>query len=115
MGKNPTDRGKNGTKKSVIVDGQGGPLGVVVAGANVHDTRLLERTIDAMVVERPDPGLYEQELCLDKGFDNPTGHAAVALATTPGTSAESARRSSTSEAAGRTPRGAGSSSGPWPG
>lgn len=77
MGKNPTDRGKNGTKKSVIVDGDGGPLGVVVAGANVHDTKLLEQTIDAMVVERPDPDLYEQELCLDKGYDNPTGHAAV--------------------------------------
>ena len=26
-GKNPTDRGKKGTKKSVLVEGDGGPLG----------------------------------------------------------------------------------------
>jgi putative transposase len=61
----------------VIVDGDGGPLGVVVAGANVHDTKLLEATIEAIVVQRPDPKLNKQHLCLDKGFDNRTGHAAA--------------------------------------
>jgi putative transposase len=61
----------------VIVEADGGPLGLVIAGANVHDTKLLERTIDAMIVERPDPVLHEQHLCLDKGYDNPTGHGAV--------------------------------------
>jgi putative transposase len=64
----------------VIVDGEGGPLGVVVAGANVHDTKLLKKTIEAMIVQRPDPQRYEQHLCLDKGYDNPTGHATVAEA-----------------------------------
>jgi putative transposase len=59
----------------VIVDGDGGPLGVVVAGANVHDTKLLKNTIEAMIVERPDPEEHEQHLCLDKGYDNPTGHS----------------------------------------
>lgn len=78
MGPNPTDRGKNGSKRSVIVDGEGGPLGIVVAGANVHDTKLLEQTIDAMIVERPDPEKHEQHLALDKGYDNPTGHTTVA-------------------------------------
>lgn len=63
----------------MIVDGDGGPLGVVVSGANTHDTKLLERTIDAMIVERPDPARHEQHLCLDKGYDNPTGHTAVAV------------------------------------
>jgi putative transposase len=52
-------------------------LGVVVAGANVHDTKLLRATIDSMIVERPDPCLHVQHLCLDKGYDNPTGHAAT--------------------------------------
>jgi len=61
----------------VIVEADGGPLGVVVAGANVHDTKLLERTIEAMIVERPDPRKHEQHLCLDKGYDNPTGHTTV--------------------------------------
>lgn len=78
MGKNPTDRGKNGSKRSVIVDADGGPLGVVIAGANVHDTKLLEQTIDSMIVERPDPEAHEQNLCLDKGYDNPTGHTTAA-------------------------------------
>src|SRR3954447_11394217 len=32
VGKNPTDRGKKGTKRSVVVDEQGGPLGVVIDG-----------------------------------------------------------------------------------
>lgn len=61
----------------MIVEADGGPLGVVVAGANVHDTKLLRQTIDAMIVERPDPQTHEQHLCLDKGYDNPTGHATV--------------------------------------
>lgn len=49
---------------------------MVVAGANVHDTKLLKATIDAIVVDRPDPtDESPQHLCLDKGYDNPTGHA----------------------------------------
>jgi hypothetical protein len=39
----------------VIVEADGGPLGVVVAGANVHDTKLLKQTIEAIVVDRPKP------------------------------------------------------------
>jgi len=44
-GRSPVDRGKQGTKRSVLVDGNGIPLGVVVAGANRHDSPLLEPTI----------------------------------------------------------------------
>ena len=36
--------------------------GVVVAGANVHDVKLLEATIDSVVGERPDPDEVEQHL-----------------------------------------------------
>ena len=75
MGKNPTDRGKKGTKKSVLVDGAGGPLGAVIEAANVPDQKVLRATIEAVVVERPEPTEEEpQHLCLDKGYDNPTGH-----------------------------------------
>ena len=77
-GPNPTDRAKPGTKKSVIVEQAGGPLGVAIAGANVHDTKLLQATIDAIVAERPDPTDVVQHLCLDKAYDNPTGEAACA-------------------------------------
>jgi putative transposase len=63
----------------VIVEADGGPLGVVVASANVHDTKLLRQTIEAIVVERPEPTEEApQHLCLDKGYDNPTGRAAAA-------------------------------------
>jgi len=79
-GPNPTDRAKMGTKKSILVEAGGGPLAAVIAGANVHDTKLLERTIEAIVVERPDPGQLTQHLCLDKGYDNPTGEGACEAA-----------------------------------
>ena len=63
----------------VLVDGEGGPLSIVVAGANVHDAKLLEATLDAIVVERPQPTEEEpQHLCLDKGYDNPSGRGAAA-------------------------------------
>jgi len=79
-GPNPTDRAKPGTKKSLIVERAGGPLGFEIEGANVHDSKLLEATIEAIVVERPEPSQLEQHLCLDKGYDNPTGHTAAAAA-----------------------------------
>jgi putative transposase len=69
-GRNPTDRGKKGTKKSLLVEGDGGPLGLVISGANVNDHTLLEATIESIVVERPDPEGVEQHLCLDAGYDN---------------------------------------------
>ena len=75
IGRNPTDRGKAGSKKSILVDAAGGPLSVAVAGANVHDTKLLRPTLESIVVARPEG---TQNLCLDKGYDNPTGHGTVA-------------------------------------
>ena len=75
VGRNPTDRGKNGVKRSLLVEAGGGPLSIVIAGANIPDTKLLE----AIVLERPQPTAEApQHLCLDKGYDNPTGHQAVA-------------------------------------
>ncbi len=78
IGPSPTDRSKNGTKRSMLTDAGGAPLSVVVAPANVHDTKLLDQTIEAIVVERPEPtGGNPQHLCLDKAYDNPTGEQAV--------------------------------------
>ena len=75
VGRNPTDRGKAGGKRSLVVEG-GGPLGVVVAGVNVRDTKVLSMTLERVVVERPNTGI--EHLCLDKGYNNPKGHEAVA-------------------------------------
>ncbi len=65
-------------KRSLLVEEDGGPLSVVIDGANRNDTKLLGATLDAIVVERPAPTEEKpQHLCLDKGYDNPTGHEAV--------------------------------------
>ncbi len=49
----------------------------MVAGANVNDHKLLEATIEAIVVGRPDPQEVEQHLCLDRGYDNEASHGVV--------------------------------------
>jgi putative transposase len=69
-GANPTDRGKKGTKRSLLTDGGGIPLAIVAAGANRHDKVLLAATLDGIVVARPEPSEEErQHLCLDLGYD----------------------------------------------
>lgn len=79
VGRNPTDCGKRGVKRSWLVDGDGGPLAAIIAGANIYDTKLLKDTPPAVVVKRPRPSAAApQHLCLDKGYDNPTGKQAVA-------------------------------------
>jgi putative transposase len=76
-GLNPTDRGKSGTKRSLLTDGQGVPLGVVVAGANRHDMKLVAATLEAMMVKRPEAG--PQHICLDQGYDYPQVRELVEL------------------------------------
>lgn len=79
IGPNPTDRGKRGTKKSVLVEREGGPLAVIIAGANVNDISLLAATLDAIVVVRPQPSATApQHLCLDLGYANTTGRTVAA-------------------------------------
>ncbi len=69
-GPNPTDRGKGGVKRSLLTEGHGVPIGLVVDGANRHDMKLLEATIESIVVERPEPTQEQpQGMCLDKGYD----------------------------------------------
>lgn len=54
---------------------------MVVAAANVNDHKLLAQTIAAIVVERPEPTEPSPpHLCLDKGYDNPTGEQAAVRA-----------------------------------
>ena len=51
------------------IDGRGVPIGVAVAGANVHDQRLVRATLDSIPVQRPRPMRRKrQHLCLDKGY-----------------------------------------------
>ena len=51
----------------------------MIAGANVPDVQLLEQTLEAIVIDRPEVTQEEpQHLCLDKGYDQPLGHKVVA-------------------------------------
>lgn len=48
------------------------PLGLEVAGANRHDMKLVEPTLQAIAVRRPKPTEdAPQPMCLDKGYDYP--------------------------------------------
>ena len=79
-GANPTDRGKTGVKRSLLTEGHGVPLGLVVAGANRHDMKLVAPTLYSMVVERPEPTEEEPHgLCLDKGYGYEEVRATLAV------------------------------------
>jgi len=67
-GLNPADRGKSGSRRSLLVEANGIPLALVVGPANRNDAKLLAATLDGIVVERPDSEDEEQNLCLDKGY-----------------------------------------------
>ena len=46
------------------------PVGLAVDGANRHDKKLVEATIESIPVERPKPTRRRpQGMCMDKGYD----------------------------------------------
>lgn len=47
-GKSPVDRGKQGTKRSLMTDGRGIPIGCVIAPANRNDSPLLRPTLERL-------------------------------------------------------------------
>jgi len=72
IGRNPTDRGKSGTKRSLLTEGNGIPLAVAIDGANRHDKTLVASTLGDMMIERPEVTESEpQNMCMDKGYDYP--------------------------------------------
>ena len=53
----------------MLTEADGGPVAVVITGANVHDSLLLQDALEAVIVEPPDPvNGPTQHLCLDKAF-----------------------------------------------
>ncbi len=47
-GPNPVDRGRPGSKRHLLVDGDSLPLSVILTGANVHDSRVFEELIEGV-------------------------------------------------------------------
>jgi putative transposase len=69
-GPTPTERGKQVTKRSRLVEGAGLPRAVAVAGAHRNDMTLLAVTVDEVVSARPEPTPEAApHLCLDAGYD----------------------------------------------
>jgi transposase len=72
-GKSPVDRGKQGTKRSLMTDGSGIPLGCVIAPANRHDSPFLRPTLEKLgrFETRLGTGLPDQiTVHLDAGYDS---------------------------------------------
>jgi transposase len=71
-GKNPTDRGKLGTKHHVLVDGQGVPLAAEITGANTNDIKGML----PLLCELPDlfdvngNFRFPEKLYGDRGYDS---------------------------------------------
>lgn len=47
-GPNPAGRGKAGTKRHLVVDGEGTPSGLTISAVNRQDSRMLAPTLDAI-------------------------------------------------------------------
>lgn len=73
-GPSPVDRRKGGLKRSAATDGTGVPLGLVSAGANKHDSPLLEPTLQQtrqQITDLPVGGLpAHARPHLDSGYDS---------------------------------------------
>lgn len=72
-GKSPVDRGKQGTKRSLMVEARGIPIGCVIAGAHRNDSPLLRPTLEKLA--RFDEGMGlglppEITVHLDAGYDS---------------------------------------------
>src|SRR4051812_22795334 len=70
-GRNPTDRGKTGTKRHLLTEGKGIPIGLVVGGPQRHEMKSwappLAPSLAPPPKDAPDPPVWH--LALDRGYD----------------------------------------------
>jgi transposase len=72
-GPNPTDRGKSGSKHTLLVDGNGVPLALRTTGANASDQQQLETIINLFPRVKGKPGrpLERPGMAIaDRGYDS---------------------------------------------
>lgn len=83
VGPNPTDKGKPGTKRHLVVCRRGIPLAMKCTGANVADTTMLEEMVDAIPPikrgkrGRGRPRKRPVKLHADKGYDSKSNREAL--------------------------------------
>jgi transposase len=74
-GRNPTDRGKAGSKYHLLCDANGLPLHALISAANTHDSKLFEPLLDTNPGvsrrrgRRGRPQRRPEKLHADKGYD----------------------------------------------
>jgi len=55
----------------LLTEATGVPIGLAVAGANRHDSKMVKATLESIPVSRPKPTRRKpQGMCLDKGYDS---------------------------------------------
>jgi transposase len=73
-GKNPTDKGKAGSKRHIVSDRNGVPLSVMLTAANVHDSTVFEELVDGIEpIKRCGKGRPRKrpdKLHADKAYDD---------------------------------------------
>lgn len=72
-GPNPTDRGKTGSKHTLLVDGNGVPLALRTTGANASDQKQLEPIIHKFPRVKGRPGRpteHPEAAFADRGYDS---------------------------------------------
>jgi transposase len=74
IGPNPTDKGRAGCKRHLVVDAQGIPFAALLTPANVHDSQVFDALLDAIPpLHGPGPGRPRQRPAkahADKGYDS---------------------------------------------
>jgi hypothetical protein len=121
-GPNPTDRGKAGSKRHLIVDPNGIPMAVILSAANIHDSQKLEAAIDAIPAIRQCAGRPHHRPVCPRGMAEPSS-CTLTRPMTPGAAgglcvagaSRPASRAAKSSPARGSAAIAGSSSGHWPG
>jgi transposase len=89
IGPNPTDKGRAGCKRHLVVDAQGIPLATLLTAANVHDCQLFDALLDAIPPlkgpGRGHPRHRPDKLHANKGYDfRKCRHACYARGIIPG-------------------------------
>jgi transposase len=72
-GPNPTDQGRRGTKRHLLIDRNGIPLAALLTAANVHDSKVFEAILEAIPpIQRRRlgrPRCRPEKLHADKAYD----------------------------------------------
>jgi hypothetical protein len=68
---------KKGSKRSLLVDARGIPLSLVASGANTHDVKLLEETLDARAMQPGALTVKERHLCADAAYAGKPAQQAI--------------------------------------